>query len=89
VVTDGDTLELNPRAVFVDIWQLREIALRQPNCEVSINDLVRSSELCTGEFLEGFTLRDCREFDSWQLATAEEIRQQMALVLTRLVTRRR
>ncbi len=88
LVIEGDTLELNPHAVLVDIWQLREIALRQAHCEVSIDELARTAEICAGEFLEGFTLRDCREFDSWQLATAGEIRQQMALVFTRLVRMR-
>lgn len=30
--------------------------------------------LCEGEFLEGFTLRDCREFDVWQFQAGEAIR---------------
>jgi predicted ATPase/DNA-binding SARP family transcriptional activator len=85
VITDGDTLQLNPRSVSVDIWQLREIAFHQSNCEVSVEELGRVSALCAGEFLEGFTLRDCREFDAWQLAAGEEIRRQMSVVLTRLV----
>lgn len=85
VITAGDTLQLNPRTVSVDIWHLHEVALHHPNCEISIQELSRVSALCAGEFLEGFTLRDCREFDAWQLAAGEEIRRQMSVVLTRLV----
>jgi len=88
VVTEGDTLQLNTRTVSVDIWRLREIAFRQPNCKVSIEELSLVSALCAGEFLEGFTLRDCREFDAWQLAADGEIRRQMSVVLTRLVRMR-
>ena len=88
VITDGDTLQLNPRTVSVDIWHLHEVVRQQPNCEVSIEELSRVSALCAGEFLEGFTLRDCREFDAWQLAAGEQIRRQMSVVLTRLVQMR-
>ncbi|UCF98384.1 MAG: tetratricopeptide repeat protein, partial [Spirochaetaceae bacterium] len=85
VITVRDTLQLNPRSVSVDIWDLRDIALCEPSYEPSIDELIRVGALCMGEFLEGFTLRDCREFDAWQLAAGDQIRQQMSVVLNRLI----
>ena len=39
LLIEGDTLELNSLALLVDVWQLRDIALKQTSCKVSIDEL--------------------------------------------------
>ena len=47
--------------------------------------LDRAARLYRDDFLAGFALRDCPEFDDWQAATADRLRQRLAAVLERLV----
>jgi DNA-binding SARP family transcriptional activator len=47
--------------------------------------LDRAARLYRDDFLAGFALRDCPEFDDWQAATADRLRQRLATVLDRLV----
>ncbi len=46
--------------------------------------LDRAAALYRDDFLAGFALRDCPEFDDWQAGTADRLRQQLAGVLDRL-----
>jgi DNA-binding SARP family transcriptional activator len=46
--------------------------------------LDRAATLYRDDFLAGFALRDCPEFDDWQAGTADRLRQQLAGVLDRL-----
>jgi predicted ATPase/DNA-binding SARP family transcriptional activator len=46
--------------------------------------LSRAVELYRGEFLAGFTLVDCLEFDDWQVFQAEKYRQTLARALQKL-----
>jgi DNA-binding SARP family transcriptional activator len=48
--------------------------------------LERAVWLYRADFLAGFTLRDCAEFEEWQTAEAERLRQLLARVLQRLVS---
>src|ERR1700746_4058794 len=47
--------------------------------------LDRAVRLYRDDFLAGFALRDCPEFDDWQVATADRLRQRLAGTLDRLV----
>jgi DNA-binding SARP family transcriptional activator len=47
--------------------------------------LERAVRLYRDDFLAGFTLRDCAEFEEWQAAQAARLRQQLARALQRLV----
>ena len=42
-------------------------------------------QLYRGDFLAGFTLRGCPEFEEWQASVSEELRQALARGLQRLV----
>ncbi len=46
--------------------------------------LDRAAALYRDDFLAGFALRHCPEFDDWQAATADRLRQQLAGTLDRL-----
>lgn len=67
VASTADCVELSREAVASDILELRLV--RPESIGVRERTL-----LCEGEFLEGFTLRDCREFDVWQFQVGEAIR---------------
>src|SRR5229473_4589964 len=47
--------------------------------------LNRAVRLYRDDFLAGFALRGCPEFDDWQTATADRLRQELAGALERLV----
>lgn len=47
--------------------------------------LARLADICRGEFVEGFSLRECDDFDLWQFTTAERMRDRIAAVLRELL----
>lgn len=84
-----DTIELLPcPAAWVDLWQLRQTVEALGDNGTAVERLAEASTLFRGEFLEGFSLPDCSDFDLWQLQTAERLRHQHILVLSRLVAAR-
>lgn len=52
-----------------------------PDCRARLQ---QAAALYAGDFLEGFTLPDCSEFDDWQLAERESSRLQQGWTLQRL-----
>jgi DNA-binding SARP family transcriptional activator len=71
---------LKPQQVRVDVADFE--ALRgQPDAP----SLERAVRLHRDDFLAGFWLRGCEEFEEWQSATAERFRQALAATLERLV----
>lgn len=55
------------------------------DCPTCLEHLISAAGLYRGEFLAGFTLPDCPDFDEWQFFQAEALRQQAATVLERLI----
>ncbi len=53
-------------------------------CSACLAPLAAAVELHRGEFLAGFTLRDCPAFDTWQFAVAEQLSRDLASALERL-----
>jgi DNA-binding SARP family transcriptional activator len=49
--------------------------------------LTRATDLYRNDFLTGFTLPDCPDFDEWQFSKAEGLRQELASALGQLVPR--
>ncbi len=72
---------LDPGRVRVDVTDFEALAAG-PGADA----LERAARLYRDDFLAGFALRDCPEFDDWQAATADRLRQRFAAVLERLVT---
>ncbi len=71
---------LQPSAVQVDVRDF-ETLIARPDAA----SLERAAQLYRGDFLTGFTLRDCPEFEEWQASVSEELRQSLARGLQRLV----
>jgi DNA-binding SARP family transcriptional activator/tetratricopeptide (TPR) repeat protein len=71
---------LEPAAVGVDVREFETLIVR-PDAE----SLERAVELYRDDFLSGFVLRSCPDFEEWQASVAEGLRQSLARGLQRLV----
>ena len=71
---------LEPSRVQVDVTEFRTLAARPDT-----GPLNRAIRLYRDDFLAGFALRGCPEFDDWQATTADRLRQELAGALERLV----
>src|SRR5579859_2094204 len=72
------TLELS--AVQVDVREFSALIARQDAAS-----LERAVALYRDDFLAGFTVRGCPDFEDWQSSVADELRQSLARGLQRLV----
>lgn len=52
---------------------------------ISTQTLMKASDLYRDDFMTGFTLPDCPEFDDWQFFQAESLRQSFASTLEMLI----
>lgn len=91
---DRESIGLAPEAkIWVDVEEFRQqLALCREHehpadvvCEECLEQLVGAMQLYTGDFLAGFTLSDCPEFDDWQFFQAESLRRELAGILEKLV----
>jgi LuxR family maltose regulon positive regulatory protein len=55
-----------------------------PDAE-GIRALERAVSMYRGEFLEGFNLPDCPEFDTWQMFQREDFAEKLSVLLERLI----
>jgi DNA-binding SARP family transcriptional activator len=72
---------LDPEHTRADVREFEALAGR-----ADPGSLDRAARLYRDDFLSGFAVRDCPEFDDWQAATAGRLRQRLASVLERLTT---
>jgi len=71
---------LDPAVVRVDVRDF-ETLITQPDAA----SLERAVQLYRDDFLTGFTLRGCPDFEEWQASVSEQLRQSLARGLQRLV----
>ncbi|HEX4398166.1 MAG TPA: tetratricopeptide repeat protein [Trebonia sp.] len=74
------TVGLLPAAVDVDVREFETLLTRKDAAA-----LERGVGLYRGDFLAGFTVRDCPDFEDWQVSVREEQKQLLARGLQRLV----
>ena len=74
------TVGLVPAAVDVDVREFETLLTRK-----DATALERGVGLYRGDFLAGFTVRDCPDFEDWQVSVREEQKQLLARGLQRLV----
>ena len=74
------TVGLVPAAVDVDVREFETLLTRQDAAA-----LERGVGLYRDDFLAGFTVRDCPDFEGWQTSVREELKQLLARGLQRLV----
>lgn len=100
IIADRETVQLNTKSdyfldvnEFCDLVQLIQLADKAqsaiPTDLVEFRDtttgLLRINELYQGEFLEGFSLPDCSEFDEWLSIRRERLKRQVIRALYSLV----
>ncbi|MCP4415788.1 MAG: tetratricopeptide repeat protein [Chloroflexi bacterium] len=94
ISADRQSISLNPTAVIqLDVAQFTtRIAQAQshqhdseqlcPDCHIALTEAV---ELYTADFMTGFTLPDCPEFDEWQYFQTDSLRQSLGSALQTLI----
>jgi LuxR family maltose regulon positive regulatory protein len=53
-------------------------------CQGCLQKIEEAQRLYKGDFMEGFNLKDCPEFDDWQLNQREEAKRDLSYILERL-----
>jgi DNA-binding SARP family transcriptional activator len=93
LVADRERVGTDPEADFwLDVAQFTRLVHacethdhpREQVCPRCLEAFAEAAALYQGDFLQGFGLRGSMEFDDWQFFQAEELRQQLTLVLERL-----
>ncbi|MGD8793131.1 MAG: BTAD domain-containing putative transcriptional regulator, partial [Anaerolineae bacterium] len=91
---DRQTVSTDPGAEFwLDVAEFRHLVgawqshghPQEEVCPSCLEDLADAVALYQSDFLEGFGLRDSLAYDDWQFFQAEELRQQLAQALERLI----
>ena len=90
--TDRETVELKGD-FWINVTRFRHRLIEgqqhdhpaEEICPACVPLLKGAAALYSDDFLAGFTLRDCPEFDDWQFFQAESLRQGLAAGLDRLV----
>ncbi len=83
LVVTRATVAVEKSHIQVDAVEFRRLLSR--------GDLAALDKACTlyrDDFLAGFAVRDCPEFDDWQSSTASDLRQRLSTALEALVTAR-
>jgi DNA-binding SARP family transcriptional activator/tetratricopeptide (TPR) repeat protein len=80
LVISRAAIALDPALVRVDVREFRAL-IGRPDAA----SLERAASLYRDDFLAGFALRGCAEFEEWQASVSEELRQALARGLQRLV----
>lgn len=94
LLTDRESLALATAApIWVDVEAFRTNLAgwrahghqAEAVCDACVAQLTTAVALYQGDFLAGFTLSDCPEFDDWQFFQAESLRRELASALAKLV----
>ena len=89
---DRQLLSLDASHIWIDVWEFRATLrnvrshahLSDSVCEECIRQFLSAVELYQGDFLSGFTLDDCAEYEQWQLFQRETLRREYGGMLMRL-----
>lgn len=82
----------DPSNIWLDVAKfLEKLASRKSHphpqdeicveCRIALDEAI---QLYQGDFLEGFNLNDCSEFDEWQFLQRETLRQELGLALQKI-----
>ena len=90
----SDTLALNREAINVDVSALLDLIARRRAhthpasevCEECEPLLGQAADLYRADFLAGFSLAGCPDFEAWQTIQREWLQRELSQVLARLVT---
>ena len=83
LVISRAAVALRPGGMRVDVTDFEKLAARP-----DMAALERAARLYRDDFLAGFSLRECPEFEDWQASAADRLRQVLAGCLERLAAAR-
>ncbi len=82
---EGETIQFNPASDrWLDVDNLRSLIKDDQPGQTTLQRLEGAVGLYRGAFLEGFSLKDCPEFDTWSAIVREELQRQVLGVLYQL-----
>ncbi|MDD5368857.1 MAG: BTAD domain-containing putative transcriptional regulator [Anaerolineaceae bacterium] len=92
LLSNRDIIGIDPDAqVWSDVSEfcslqasIKAHAHQEKVCPECIDHLEKAVSLYRGDFLEGFSLKDCPEFDEWQLLQAQGLRSDLVALLETL-----
>ena len=96
LLIEGETIQLNRAAdVWVDVREfeqgiggkgsgISDLQSSIRNQQSTIDNLQSAISLYRGAFLEGFSLHDCPEFDTWSSVVREELQRQALTALSQI-----
>jgi DNA-binding SARP family transcriptional activator len=83
LLSGRDWLGFNPRSDFwMDALELAAAGRESPAADLA--ELEGRAGLCRGEFMAGFSLPDCQEYEDWLQGQREELRRQAVALLESL-----
>ena len=90
---EREAIELHRAGLWLDVAQFRLYLTEcrkhgHPDnavCSACLQPLAAAAELYHDDFMAGFSLPDCPDFDEWQFFQTETLRQELASVLEKLV----
>lgn len=93
LIIEQETIRLQGKQLWFDVLEFRSLIAESQQhghpadtvCSACLSPLTRAVELYQDDFLAGFSLRDCPEFDEWQFFQTEALRHELATTLQKLV----
>jgi predicted ATPase/DNA-binding SARP family transcriptional activator len=88
---DNETVKFNDTTIDVDVNRFHQLLTQdhKPTThaayQAQVASLTQAAALYRGDFLAGFTLRDCPEFEEWQFLQTESLKRELTGALERLV----
>ncbi len=86
IEADSETAALGQmNEVWIDTAEFRRAAMTSDD-EQDLTQLTAATDLYVDDFLAGFSLPDCPEFDEWQFFESENYRQSLVATLKRIIS---
>lgn len=86
LIADRETIGLSPN-IWIDVAEFENyLAESKQDKSSTINSLSEVNNLYRADFVSGFTLPNCSEFDEWQFFQAQQLRHKFANSLKLLVS---
>lgn len=87
IIADRGSIQLVDENIWLDVHQFKSLLAQsraQSDLSLRISILYDAVKLYRNHFLTGFSLKDAWSFNEWAFAESEELRRQLADVLTML-----
>jgi predicted ATPase/DNA-binding SARP family transcriptional activator len=85
ILVEGETIQLNPSSSYqLDLARFETLITQEQPGLTLLDRLECAAELYQGDFLAGFSLKDCPEYDNWTALKREELLRKVMNVFSLL-----